>query len=298
MSLSDLLKKPNATPVYLLEITAGDYLRKWVAYAPLPDVVTGVAGVRGGAKESVLTWSAAANATGYKIYRGTVSGSLSLVTTVGAVLTYTDTAPANNTLYYYAIVATNATGDSAASSEVSVKTWLAYDAFARADTTTPDTMESGQSWTTWVLLAQILNEQLCSQALGMATWAADLGTATAGAVAVSAVTITPAVGSFLDVLGRGTDVNNYNIIQFGNTPTMQALAFKRVGGTYTQIGSCSLTINAGGELSLGFIGNLWTIQRNGTTILSTTDSANSTGTIWGAGSGDPAYPVETFKVYT
>lgn len=43
----------------------------------------------------VLTWTAFAGATGYKVYRGTTAGGQSvLVATVGAVLTYTDTGTA------------------------------------------------------------------------------------------------------------------------------------------------------------------------------------------------------------
>ena len=46
-------------------------------------------------QQQVINWGAVSGATGYKVYRGTVSGSENvLVTTVGAVTTYTDTGSA------------------------------------------------------------------------------------------------------------------------------------------------------------------------------------------------------------
>jgi fibronectin type 3 domain-containing protein len=69
-----------------------------------------------------LTWVApssngGAAINGYNIYRGTASGSLSLLTNVGNVLTYTDSNLANGTRYYYQVTATNVAGESARSNE-------------------------------------------------------------------------------------------------------------------------------------------------------------------------------------
>ncbi len=67
----------------------------------------------------ILNWSTPANngaaITGYKIYRGTSSTSLSLLTTVGAVNTYTNTGLTNGTTYHYAVSAINAKGEGARS---------------------------------------------------------------------------------------------------------------------------------------------------------------------------------------
>lgn len=57
--------------------------------------------------------------TNYKIYRGTTSGGETLLTTLGNVLTITDTGLTNNTVYYYKISAVNAVGEGALSAEVS-----------------------------------------------------------------------------------------------------------------------------------------------------------------------------------
>ncbi len=63
------------------------------------------------------------NETGFKIYRGTVSGSLSLIhTTSSGVTTYSNTSLSASTQYFYKISATNAIGDSAQTSEVNATT--------------------------------------------------------------------------------------------------------------------------------------------------------------------------------
>ncbi|OGQ04081.1 MAG: hypothetical protein A3F82_07035 [Deltaproteobacteria bacterium RIFCSPLOWO2_12_FULL_44_12] len=82
---------------------------------------TGVAAQAGNA-QMTLTWSKAAQATGYKIYRSTtspVTTSSTLVETVGDVATYTNTGLTNGTTYYYAIASTASGTDSGLSSEVS-----------------------------------------------------------------------------------------------------------------------------------------------------------------------------------
>lgn len=59
--------------------------------------------------------------TQYKIYKGTSSGSLSLLTTVGSQLTYTDNAVTNETTYWYAVSAVNAIGEGSQTAAISVK---------------------------------------------------------------------------------------------------------------------------------------------------------------------------------
>jgi fibronectin type 3 domain-containing protein len=56
--------------------------------------------------DAVLSWSPVSGATGYNIYRGTLSTSLTLLTTIGsAAATYTDTAAGSNTKYFYYVTA-------------------------------------------------------------------------------------------------------------------------------------------------------------------------------------------------
>jgi len=68
-----------------------------------------------------LSWTTPANGgatiTGYRLYRGTTSGSLALYQTLGVVTTYSDTAVTNGTTYYYQVSAVNAVGEGTRSSE-------------------------------------------------------------------------------------------------------------------------------------------------------------------------------------
>ncbi len=70
-----------------------------------------------------LTWSPPASnggspITGYQILRGASSGGESLLTTVGAGTTFTDTAVANGATYWYRVAAINAVGTGSASNEL------------------------------------------------------------------------------------------------------------------------------------------------------------------------------------
>ena len=71
----------------------------------------------------VLTWTAPFNGgsaiTGYKIYQSTVSGSETLLATLGSVTSYTNTGLTNGVTYYYKVSAVNAKGEGVQSAEVS-----------------------------------------------------------------------------------------------------------------------------------------------------------------------------------
>ena len=83
-----------------------------------PTAPTGlVAGALSGAIS--LNWDEMAYATGYKVYRSTVSGSGYALVASPAQSLYADYGVAYGTHYYYKVAATNAAGDSVLSAEVS-----------------------------------------------------------------------------------------------------------------------------------------------------------------------------------
>jgi uncharacterized protein (UPF0548 family)/fibronectin type 3 domain-containing protein len=88
-----------------------------------PSAVQNLQAMAGSARV-VLTWQAPASGgssaiTGYKVYRGTASGSGTLLATVGTVLTYADNAATNGVTYYYQVSAINAVGEGPRSNEAS-----------------------------------------------------------------------------------------------------------------------------------------------------------------------------------
>lgn len=92
----------------------------------VPVAPTGVSASTTSASSIQVSWSAVNNATGYLVYRGTtIFQALSAMTRLTASpivgTSYSDTGLAAGT-YYYKVVATNAVGPGAASSEVSANT--------------------------------------------------------------------------------------------------------------------------------------------------------------------------------
>ncbi|HET7433359.1 MAG TPA: lamin tail domain-containing protein, partial [Thermoanaerobaculia bacterium] len=66
-----------------------------------------------------LNWDAVAGATGYDVRRSTTAGSGYVSVATPATNSYDDTSLTNGVTYYYVVIATNASGTSSASSEVS-----------------------------------------------------------------------------------------------------------------------------------------------------------------------------------
>ena len=82
--------------------------------ATVPGAPTNLSATPGDGQVS-LTWTAPSDdggsaITNYEIYRGTTSGSESLLTTIGNQLDYTDAAVSNGTTYYYKVAAVNVVG--------------------------------------------------------------------------------------------------------------------------------------------------------------------------------------------
>jgi fibronectin type 3 domain-containing protein len=125
-SYTDTATAPGTT--YYYEVTAtngvGESIRSnekapaIAATAPAAPVLSATAGT----SSVALSWSVPANGgsaiTGYNIYRGTASGTETLLASVGATtISYTDTATAPGATYYYEVTATNGVGESIRSNE-------------------------------------------------------------------------------------------------------------------------------------------------------------------------------------
>ena len=105
-----------------------------------PATPSGVLATAGDA-QVVLTWSAAANAQSYKVYRG--------ATLVGSPpgTTFTDTGLTNGTAYSYTVVAVNGSATSAASTAASATPMAPAPAAPTGLTATPGNAQVALSWT-------------------------------------------------------------------------------------------------------------------------------------------------------
>lgn len=94
--------------------TQGLHLGKPLLPTVIPDNVAGLVATSGNS-EVILTWSPAANAQTYKVYRSTSSPVTTADTLVveKAGTGYTDTGRTNGTEYFYAVLASNVIGDAA-----------------------------------------------------------------------------------------------------------------------------------------------------------------------------------------
>jgi len=110
---------PNSGTVFPQDMHV-DYLR---FYTPgsggPPPTPTNVSASAGNASVTV-SWSASSGATSYSIFRSTVSGAegTTAIATTGST-SFTNTGLTNNTKYFYKVSASNSSGMSAQSSEVS-----------------------------------------------------------------------------------------------------------------------------------------------------------------------------------
>jgi hypothetical protein len=101
-------------------ISRVDEITVTTASGSLPGDPTNLTGVAGSGQVA-LSWTASSNATAYKVYRGTVfdgEATTAIATVSGP--SYTDTSVTNGTLYFYEVAATNSTGISGDSNQITM----------------------------------------------------------------------------------------------------------------------------------------------------------------------------------
>jgi choice-of-anchor B domain-containing protein len=104
--------------VLLSDMKSGTFIFQ-VDPVAAPGAASGLAATPGDGQVG-LAWTAAAGATGTRVYRGTASGGPYATVATNVVGTsFTDTGLTNGTTYYYLVAGTNAEGEGAASNEAS-----------------------------------------------------------------------------------------------------------------------------------------------------------------------------------
>ncbi len=104
-----------------------------------------------------LQWSAPASdggsaITNYKVYRGTSSGTETLVATLGNVTSYSDTGLTNGTTYFYKVAAVNSVGtgpqsnEQSATPQATTSSTIASDAFSRTVAAGFGNADTGGAW--------------------------------------------------------------------------------------------------------------------------------------------------------
>ncbi|HTB83305.1 MAG TPA: MBG domain-containing protein [Candidatus Sulfotelmatobacter sp.] len=126
------------------EIRVGDTYGDVVGYLPPPSAPTGVTATPG-INSVALIWNASSGATGYKVLRGISTGNYTVTNNV-AVTNFTDITAVGGTPYFYAVEATNSSGASANSSEVTATPTIALPATPGGVTATGTNGAANVSW--------------------------------------------------------------------------------------------------------------------------------------------------------
>lgn len=281
--------------------------------APSAPTSVGAAVVSGNV---VLTWTqGAANGSTViqnKVYRSTSTGTETLLATVTANTTYTDTAVlADGTTYYYKISAVNGVGESALSSEVNAVPGLiivASDNFNRADATATTFSDGliGQNTPvgtkTWLNLISAGNWSVASNRVTCNTAGRKAGiNSGVSNCTVTADCINSGAAANEGLIFRWVDSSNYCTVIVD--PSGYVVQKVIAGGTSTVAsGGGAVASGASPRVSVVLNGTSVIVKANGVTVITTTiaDAAVLTGTRHGFLTGSTATGIafDNFEVTT
>jgi subtilisin family serine protease len=235
----------------------------------VPDAPTGLAATPDAAKVA-LSWSSVTNATSYTVKRSTTSGSGYTDLATGLTSTsYNDTTGTAGTLYYYVVVAVNAGGNSANSSEVSSAIGITR------------TWDGGGSDSLWATANNWNTDNDAPRAQDSVTFPADTGKYSPSVSAAASITdITFTGGNSYTLGGSGPltlkgniDKSGSTVVQTINTP----LVLSGQSATFTNKPSTNSNLVLGGGIT--GTGNVRALSTNDSCVVRISGSTSWTGNL-------------------
>jgi hypothetical protein len=155
-------------------------------------------------------------------------------------------------------------------------TSVVSDSFNRAnDGSGLGTADSGQTWTNRVGVLGVNSNRCYPQTLVGDTALATIESGMTDVVAKITPVTYVTVGRFIGVVARYQDASNYYLAQSDGVKTQ---LYKRLAGTYTQLGSDAAALSANNVLELRCQGSAISLWANGVQLVSVTDTSLTSGT--------------------
>lgn len=155
---------------------------------------------------------------------------------------------------------------------------LVSDSFNRANSASLGNADSGQTWTQLQGTHEIVSNR------ARHTSAVDSDAAVIDCGATHVIVTAKVYGTQAGLIARCSDINNFYLVFSNNATTAM---FKRVAGTYTQLGANVSAPADGDTFGISCILDQIVMLKNGVAAVTVTDSALTAGTKVGIRSGSP-----------